>query len=94
MPTALSTESDKSPLSFDGYVGAGHQVSEKCFVHGTVAVVLRPQSIYLSMQSRQQLQQGPKHSGPQKKLKTVTVCFLVEHQPVTLTYLWYMVFCS
>ena len=75
MPTALSTESDKSPLSFEGYVGAGHQVSEKCFVHGTVAVVLRPQSIYLSMQSRQQLQQSPKQSGPQKKTEDCNCLF-------------------
>ena len=77
----------------EGYVGTGHHVSEACFVHVTVAVVLGFHCMYLNMEPQQQLQRGliPRH--PQKKLITVTVCVLAEPQPVTLACLLYM-FCS
>ena len=64
------------------------------FVHLTAALLWRLQCFRLSKGSPQQLQQGPKHSDPQRKLMSLTVYVLLEYQPMTLTYCLYILFCS
>ena len=77
-----------------GYVWTGQDVLAKWFVHLTVALLLRLQCFGLRMGSQQQLQQCLKHSDPQKKMMSLTGYALLAHQPMTLTYCLYILFCS